>query len=132
MFVCNLEIQSRHFWVHIITYHMYDRISQKKYLIVLLSWNRSATFWRSDILGRPQNFAKFPPYFWLALHRAKVSWTFRKILWPSQNTWTLMVISWSKSFWIMVWYSFWSCIFIFSQSSGFFKKNLPSRNIWTV
>ena len=25
------------------------------------------------------------PYFWLALHRTKVRWRFRKILWPSQN-----------------------------------------------
>ena len=33
---------------------------------------------------------KSPPYFWLALHRAKVRWRFRKILWPSQNIWTLL------------------------------------------
>ena len=33
--------------------------------------------------------AKCPPYFWLALHRTKVRWRFRKILWPSQNIWTL-------------------------------------------
>ena len=39
-----------------------------------------------------QNFAKSPPYFWLALHRTKVRWRFRKILWPSQNTWTLTEI----------------------------------------
>ena len=36
-------------------------------------------------LRRPQNFAKSSPYFWLALHRTKVRWRFRKILWPSQN-----------------------------------------------
>ena len=43
----------------------------------------------SYILRRPQNFAKSPPCFWLALHRTKVRWKFCKILWPSQNVWTL-------------------------------------------
>ena len=43
----------------------------------------------SYILRRPQNFAKSPHYFWLALHRKKIRWRFRKILWPSQNIWTL-------------------------------------------
>ena len=37
----------------------------------------------------PQNFAKSSPYFWLTLHRTKVRLRFRKILWPSQNIWTL-------------------------------------------
>ena len=41
------------------------------------------------VLRSPQNFAKSPNYFWLALHRTKVRWRFRKILWPSQNIWTL-------------------------------------------
>ena len=40
-------------------------------------------------LRRPQNFEKSPPNFWLALHRTKVRWRFSKILWPSQNIWTL-------------------------------------------
>ena len=44
------------------------------------------------ILRRPQNFVKSPPHFWLALHRTKVRWRFRKILWPSQNIWTLLQI----------------------------------------
>ena len=39
------------------------------------------------------NFAKSSPYFWLALHRTKVRWRFRKILWPFQNIWTLTVYS---------------------------------------
>ena len=34
-------------------------------------------------------FSKSSPYFWLALHRTKVRWRFLKILWPSQNIWTL-------------------------------------------
>ena len=29
-------------------------------------------------MRRPHNFAKSPPYFWLALHRTKVSWNFAK------------------------------------------------------
>ena len=45
---------------------------------------------RSYNLRRPQNFAKFSPYFWLALHGTKVRWRFRKYLWPSQNTWLLL------------------------------------------
>ena len=43
----------------------------------------------SYILRRPQNFAKSSLYFWLELHRTKVRGRFRKILWPSQNIWTL-------------------------------------------
>ena len=46
----------------------------------------------SYILWRPQNFAKSHPYIWLALHRTKVRWRFCKILWPSQNIWTLKEI----------------------------------------
>ena len=42
-------------------------------------------FYSYCILRRPQNFAKSPPYFWLALHRTKVRWRFLKNLWPSQN-----------------------------------------------
>ena len=42
------------------------------------------------ILRRPQNFAKSSPYFWLVLHLTKVRWRFCKILWPSQNIWTLL------------------------------------------
>ena len=30
----------------------------------------------------------------LALHRTKVRWRFRKILWPSQNIWTLSATIW--------------------------------------
>ena len=44
------------------------------------------------MLRRPQNFAQSSPYFWLALHRTKVRWRFRKILWPSQNIWTLLTV----------------------------------------
>ena len=45
------------------------------------------------ILRRPQNFVKSSPCYWLALHRTKVRWRFRKILWPSQNMWTLSPIT---------------------------------------
>ena len=41
------------------------------------------------IFWEATKFCKSPPYFWLALHRIKVRWRFRKILWPSQNIWTL-------------------------------------------
>ena len=43
----------------------------------------------SYILRRPQNLAKYPPIIWLAVWRTNNWWRFRKILWPSQNIWTL-------------------------------------------
>ena len=49
------------------------------------------------ILRRPQNFAKSSPYFWLHYILSKAWGRFRKILWPSQNIWTLLV----QSYWIM-------------------------------
>ena len=49
---------------------------------------------RVYFLRRPKNFAKSLHYFWLALDRAKVMWRFRKILWPSQNIWTLPQVHW--------------------------------------
>ena len=36
-------------------------------------------------------FKHFLILFWIALHRTKVRWRFRKILWPSQNIWTLYI-----------------------------------------
>ena len=36
-----------------------------------------------------KNFAKSSPNFWLQYIRSKVRERFRKILWPSQNIWTL-------------------------------------------
>ena len=51
---------------------------------------KTKIFWQSSyILRRPQNFAKSSPYFWLQYIESKVRWRFRKILWPSQNIWTL-------------------------------------------
>ena len=40
-------------------------------------------------MRRPQNFEKSSPYFWLCVLWSKVRWRFCKILWPSQNIWTL-------------------------------------------
>ena len=40
---------------------------------------------------KPKNFAKSSPYFWLQYIQSKVRGRFRKILWPSQNIWTLKV-----------------------------------------
>ena len=45
------------------------------------------------ILRRPQNFAKSPLQIWLALHTTNLWWRFRKILWPSQNVWTLLQVA---------------------------------------
>ena len=46
---------------------------------------------------------KSPPYFWMALQRTKVSWRFQKILWPSQNIWTLPKIVLTFHFWKICW-----------------------------
>ena len=40
-----------------------------------------------------QNFVKSPPYFRPMLCQSKVRWRLRKILWPSQNIWTLTKIA---------------------------------------
>ena len=45
-------------------------------------------------MRRPKKFEKSPPYFWLALQRTNISWRFRKILWPSENRWTLITHLW--------------------------------------
>ena len=39
-----------------------------------------------------KNFAKSSPNFWLQYIRSKVRGRFRKILWPSQNIWTVVVV----------------------------------------
>ena len=41
-------------------------------------------------------FAKSPPYFWLQYIRSKVRGKFCKILWPSQNIWTLPKLFWNS------------------------------------
>ena len=46
----------------------------------------------SYIQRRPQNFAKSSPYFWLEYIQSKVRGRFRKILWRSQNIWTLKAV----------------------------------------
>jgi hypothetical protein len=43
----------------------------------------------SCILRRPQNFAKSSPYFCPMKCQSKARWRFCKVLWPSQNIWTL-------------------------------------------
>ena len=54
---------------------------QKKLLKTKMHYITSFSFKiHIGILRRPQNFAKSSPYFWLALHKTKVRWRFRKIL----------------------------------------------------
>ena len=66
-------------------------VRRGKFLFINLMFESAYKFSCSSsyILRRPQKFAKYSPYSWLALHRTKVRWRFRKILWPSQNIWTL-------------------------------------------
>ena len=47
----------------------------------------------SFILRRRQDFAKSPPYFCLQCIQTKVRWRICKIVWPSQNIWTLKPLS---------------------------------------
>ena len=54
-------------------------------IIYLIHSNSSSSY----ILRRPQNFVKSSPFFWLQYIQSKVRGRFRKILWPSQNIWTL-------------------------------------------
>ena len=56
--------------------------------------NPMTFFWRSKLLSsyilrRPQNFVKSPPIICLMFWQSNNWWRFRKILWPSQNIWTL-------------------------------------------
>ena len=55
-------------------------------------------FWESA-----QKFAKSPPYFWLALRRTKVRWRFCKIVWPSQDIWTLAQFQLERSLIQHIW-----------------------------
>ena len=50
------------------------------------------SFQSSYILRRPQNFAKSPPYYCPMKCQSKSGWRFSKILWPSQNVWTLFFL----------------------------------------
>ena len=46
-------------------------------------------FWEGQNFLRNRHLT----FDWHYLHRTKVRWRFRKILWPSQNIWTLKVYS---------------------------------------
>ena len=51
--------------------------------------DQTLDYWSSYMLRRPQYFEKSPPYIWPLLHRTNLSRRFCKIVWPSQNIWTL-------------------------------------------
>ena len=65
----------------------YDRIKVDVLVFYIGMYCKVHIFWEG------QNFAKSPLCFWLALHRTKVRRRFCKILWPSQNIWTLNEVS---------------------------------------
>ena len=68
--------------------------------------------WSSYIPRRPQNFAKSSPYFWLQCTQSKVRGRFRKILWPSQNIWTLKSYVVILNTWII------TAIITFTEKTG--------------
>ena len=55
-------------------------------------------FEQYSISPQPLKFAKSSPNFWLQYIQSKGRWRFRKILWPSQNIWTLTIIKFSFQF----------------------------------
>ena len=74
-----------------------------------LDFNDSKTRWKIEkkmqhcarvliLIIKVQNFAKSSPNFWLYVLQSKVRWIFCKILWPSQNIWTLYALT-SLSHW---------------------------------
>ena len=58
--------------------------------VILISFKKFVGLKR----GAKQNiFRKSPPIIWLAVHRTNNCWRFRKILWPSQNTYINIITS---------------------------------------
>ena len=53
-----------------------------------------------------KNFAKSSTNFWPQYIQSKVSGRFRKILWPSQNIWTLQIKSSKFEIWIAIYQQF--------------------------
>ena len=53
--------------------------------------SRSVLVKSSYILRRPQNFTKSPPIICPMYCQSNNWWRFCRILWPSQNIWTLMI-----------------------------------------
>ena len=67
------------------------------------------------------------PKFWLALHRTKVRWRFRKISWPSQNIWTLhRIFLWRKLNWT-TYYDFYHLILKYII---IFNNNIKKSNYY--
>ena len=58
----------------------------KIYLLEII-WLKVYIFWESHKI-----FAKSPPIIGLAVHGTNNWWRFCKILWPSQNIWTLQKV----------------------------------------
>ena len=62
--------------------------------VVSNSYSKVHVFWEGHkmlrILHLTFDWHYIRRKYWLALHKTKVRWRFRKILWPSQNMWTLI------------------------------------------
>ena len=77
----------------------------------------------SYILRRPQNFEKYSPIIWLAVHRTNNWWRFHKILWPSQNIWTLN----NRNYLIPLWYNRFAVNFEESFHCAFWVLGMARR-----
>ena len=88
------------------------------------------------ILRRPQNIAKSPTYFCPQYIQTKVMWRFCKILWSSQNIWTLLDMYLKSLSWPSFTFSAdqFVALQILTSDACNFVSNLTSYNflvIWT-
>ena len=109
------QVQFKTFYSHRKLRSRQQKVCREKCQVNLKAWRwRAIRFYfykvHISILRRLQNFVKSPLYFWLALHRTKVRGRFCKILWPSQNIWTLVIYE------IVNWMFFWKKIYYLQQT----------------
>ena len=82
IFSYNIKIFKIQHSIYIATFANYCTSLQGK----KLAWTLNIKNIKVHIFWEGYKISKISsPYFWLALHRTKVRWRFRKILWPSQN-----------------------------------------------
>ena len=88
LFYFNCSIPSKYLEFYIISsleYYLIEfRFARLRYVKVHIFWDGHNILWNLHLT--------FDLYFWQALHRTKVRWRFHKILWPSQNKWTVFKI----------------------------------------
>ena len=84
--------------------------------------NKVHIFWEGHKILRNRHLT----FDWHYIHRTKVRLRFYKILWPSQNIWTLMIITSSMILFINFTFYYWLQSFMFWTFLTFWPK------IWTI